>query len=196
MGGPQLDEAARESDPDLFNGGQDPAPIRVALGWRALVAALAEMAQQQVAEELADVEAHGSHDREFRVDHLGVVCSHHDRARVQVAVQQRLGLAQELELQAGHGALESASPRISAATSSSCGLVQRLRLADHVGIGEDQVLGDLAQLECCRRTSPPARASRRPAAPCPTCGTAWTRDTRRCAQRTADRPRRRSCRAA
>ena len=64
-----------------------------------LVAALREEGHPEIGEQHADIEGHRAVEGEFRIDHPGLAVGDHDRAGMQVAMQQRLGIGGEHVLQ-------------------------------------------------------------------------------------------------
>lgn len=104
-----------------------------------------KIGHQEVGQHGADIETHRAVEREFGVDHPRLAARDHDRAGVQVAVEQRLGARHELQLQPGdrdvevHILAKLCGERIEIRRSPA------VLLGDAVRIGEDQILGDLAQ---------------------------------------------------
>ena len=109
------------------------------------MAVLREIVEQEIGDDRADVEAHRPHEGEFRIDDARVLRRQHDGAGVQVAMQHGFGGGEELELEARDGDLQVAilAPARGIGIELRRGPAVELRHA--VGIGEDQVLGDLAQ---------------------------------------------------
>ncbi len=112
-----------------------------------LVAVLREIGHPEVGEQHADVEGHRAVEGEFGIDDAGLGVGDHDRAGMQVAVQQRLGIGGKQMLHALRLDLEVAV----GAQLGDDAVELRAGVAVHrrfeIGIGEDQVLGDVAQFD-------------------------------------------------
>ena len=88
-----------------------------------------QIAHQEIGDDRAEIEAHRSVEREFGIDHDGRAFRHHDRARVQVPMQQCLGLLRNSSFRRDTARLElGIAADLGGEVASSCGLVQRLRL--------------------------------------------------------------------
>src|SRR5262245_24774688 len=98
-GVPKRPEALVEQPPHRLGGLQDPMAIAVALARALLVTALREERKVEVPDQRADVETHRAVERELGIDGKGLGVRYHDRAGMKVAVDHRLGVAQEFELQ-------------------------------------------------------------------------------------------------
>ena len=114
---PEREEFCLEPGPDRLDGVEQPAAVRGNRVRFAGVAALREIAEHQIGEECADIEADGAEEREFSVDDPGVGLRHHHRTGVEIAVQQRLAARQECpfellhrDLQRGIGAKRGREP--------------------------------------------------------------------------------------
>ena len=59
------------------------------------MAGLRKVGHPEVGQQHADIEGHRSVDGEFRIDDTRVIIGHHDRASVQVAVEQCLGFGRK-----------------------------------------------------------------------------------------------------
>ena len=55
------------------------------------MAFLREVIEEEIGDNGADIETHGTHEGEFGIDHSGVAGGQHDRARMQVAVDHGFG---------------------------------------------------------------------------------------------------------
>ena len=112
-----------------------------------LVATLREKGHPEIGEQHADVEGHRSVEGELRIDHPRLLVGDHDRAGMQVAMQQRLGIGGEHMLQPLRLDLEVAV----GAQFGDEAVELRRRMPVHrrfeIGVGEDQVLGDVAELD-------------------------------------------------
>ena len=64
-----------------------------------LMAGLREEGHPEIGEQHADVEGHRAVEGEFRIDDAGLLVGDHDRAGMQIAMQQRLGIGGEKVLQ-------------------------------------------------------------------------------------------------
>ena len=101
----------------------------------------------EIGEQHADVEGHRPVEGEFRIDDARLVVGDHDRAGMQVAMHQRLGIGGENMLQPLRLDLEVAV----GAQFGDDAVELRRGVAVHrrfeIGIGEDQALGDVAKLD-------------------------------------------------
>ena len=107
---------------------------------------LREVGQDEIGDQRADVEAHRAEEGEFWVDDANVARRRHDRAGVKVAMNERFGAAQEFELHRLGRRLERA---VGADFQGDIVELRRrpvVQLGVAVGIGEHQILSDLAQL--------------------------------------------------
>ena len=111
------------------------------------MAVLAEVGQQQVADDGAGIEPHGAVHDELGVDDLGRVRGHHDRAGMEIAVNHGLRVAQEAFFQLGDGDLEGDVVTDGLGVGVELGRGPAVQFSDPIGIGEDQVLRDLPQHE-------------------------------------------------
>ena len=145
LGAPQLEEFAGEPAPDVFDRLQDPSFERSPLARRSLVAGGGEIAHREIANDRTDIESHRPVECEFGIDHPRLVLRHHDRAGVQVAMDHRFRRCQELQLQP-----RDRDMQIEVLAEARRSRIEPRRgpavlLGPAVGIGEDQILGDLAQ---------------------------------------------------
>mmetsp|Transcript_19122 Transcript_19122/g.65093 ORF Transcript_19122/g.65093 Transcript_19122/m.65093 type:complete len:376 (-) Transcript_19122:258-1385(-) len=104
---PACQELRSEHSPRLGEARLDPGALRAPRRPAGLEAVEAEEAQQEVAEERADVEAHRAVEGELGVYAERAGGRHHHAASVQVAVQQRLAALHEAALEGTHGRLEA-----------------------------------------------------------------------------------------
>ena len=111
---------------------------------RLLVSRLRKEGEQEIADDRADVEADRADERELGVDDARVVWRRHDRAGVQVAVDQRLGAGQEPIFQRLRGDLDRAVALERSLLRIEPGLRPAIERRLAIRIGEDQILGDLA----------------------------------------------------
>ena len=140
---PQLDETRLEHAPGAHQALEEPLLLRGAI---AVVAVLGEEGHEDVGEERADVETHGAVKRKLVVDDKGGGFGAHDAARVEVAVQQRGGVARELGLEGADGGLELAvrAKCRRGVVELGGGPVVVLRLG--VGLGENHLLRERAHV--------------------------------------------------
>ena len=110
------------------------------------MAVLAEIGQQQIAQHRADIEAHGPDEGEFGIDHAAVALGHHHRAGMEIAMDQRFGRGEEFVLEPRDGELEGDIGAELGGDAVELGRGPAVALGDAIGIGEDQILGDLAEL--------------------------------------------------
>ncbi len=112
-----------------------------------LVAMLREESHPEIGEQHADVEGHRAVEGEFRIDHPGFTVGDHDRAGMQIAVQQRLGIGREQMLQPLRLDLQITI----GAQFGDDAVELRARMPVHLGVEirvrENQVLGDVAEFD-------------------------------------------------
>ena len=147
LAAPEMRELGAEDRPGLDDDAEQIGAHRLAVAASLFVAGLSEIGHPEIGEQHADIEGHRSVEGEFRIDDARVVVGHHDRAGVQVAVQQRLGVGGEQMLQLLRLDLEVAV----GAQFGNEGVELRRGVPVHrrfeIGVGEDQVLGDVAKLD-------------------------------------------------
>ena len=112
---------------------------------RALVAARGQIAHDEIAEHRAEIEPHRPVERELRIDHQRLALRHHDRSGVKIAVDQGFRMAHEFELEP-----RDRDVQVEVFAKGGGGRIEPGRrpavlFGLAVGLGKDQVLGDLAQ---------------------------------------------------
>ena len=142
---PKLEELAGELRPDVFDRFQHPRLEQPPVARRTLVAGGGQIGHQEIADDRAEIESHRSVEREFGIDHDGRAFRHHDRAGVEVAVDQRFRCGQEFELQPRDRGVQVEVFPEGGRRRIEPGLRPAVLLGLAVGIGEDQILGDLAE---------------------------------------------------
>src|SRR5262249_45752728 len=103
-------------------------------------------AEQQIAEERAQVEPDGSVEGEFRIDHSRIAFGHHHRARVEIPVNERLCFVEKLPSEARGSKLQLAVPPHVRNELIEVRRGVAVALAAAVRVTKDQVHRDAQQL--------------------------------------------------
>ena len=88
FGAPQMEKLGPEPIPDRFDAAQYPLAIFIAGGGRGLMPVLAEITDQQVGDNGANVESHGAEKGEFRIYDFGFFGSFREDLALKVAVSR------------------------------------------------------------------------------------------------------------
>ena len=104
-----------------------------AVARRMFVAAGGQIGHQEIADHGADIEPHRAIECELRIDHPRLALRHHDRAGMEVAVDQRFRRRMNFSLSRETATCSSRSSRKRAAVASSHGCVQRFCSAMRYG---------------------------------------------------------------
>ncbi len=148
MGTPEIQELQLELVPDRFGCFQQPRSVgnRI-VAHVALPPIMREIGEVKVTDERTDVEPHRPAESELRIDDKGLALVAHDRADMEVAVDQRLRARHERVLHLADG-----RPHLGVLLNGFDRLPRKFRIVVVgvgivVGVGEDEVLGDLAELD-------------------------------------------------
>jgi hypothetical protein len=103
-----------------------------------------QIAHDEIADHGPQIESHRSIERELRVDHLCLTFRHHDRSGVKIAVDQRFRTRHEFELEP-----RDRNVQVEVFAEGDSGRIEPGRgpavlRGLEIGLGKDQVLGDLA----------------------------------------------------
>ena len=145
LGAPEMGKLGAEHRPGLDD---DTEQIGAHLAAVAvlLVASLRKVGHPEIGKQHADIEGHRRIEGELRIDDPRLRVGDHDRAGMQVAMHQRLGVGGEHMLQLLRFDLEVAV----GAQFGDDGVELRRGVPVHrrfvIGVGEDEVLGDVAEL--------------------------------------------------